>query len=104
MSRHTLASCSLLLIASGCGIQRISAPLIPLFVASPKPPLLWVEPFDELRPEQWRSVERNLREDYRRCFKDTAPQVMAIGLMSDTDNTHGRAMAYFDEVRVKRGR
>ncbi|MBI2104467.1 MAG: DUF3047 domain-containing protein [Candidatus Omnitrophica bacterium] len=52
---------------------------------------------------QWRTVERNLEEDYERCFgKGSLPEVLAIGLMSDTDNTGGDALAYFDELRVSR--
>ena len=53
---------------------------------------------------QWRHVERNLEADYRRCFGKHPPRVIAIGLMSDTDNTHGQALAYFDELRVSRSR
>ncbi|MBI3320773.1 MAG: DUF3047 domain-containing protein [Candidatus Omnitrophica bacterium] len=40
--------------------------------------------------------------DYRRCFGGRLPDVIAIGLMSDTDNTGGAAVAYFDELRVSR--
>ncbi len=51
---------------------------------------------------QWRYVERNLEDDYRRCFGQDAPDVIAIGLMSDTDNTRGEALAYFDDLRISR--
>ena len=52
---------------------------------------------------QWRHVERNLVEDYARCFgKRAPPNVVAIGLMTDTDNTGGDAVAYFDEVTIGR--
>ncbi|MBI2094122.1 MAG: DUF3047 domain-containing protein [Candidatus Omnitrophica bacterium] len=51
---------------------------------------------------QWRSVSRNIEEDYRRCFNADPPDVVAIGVMSDTDNTQGQALAYFDELRVHR--
>ena len=51
---------------------------------------------------RWRHVQRNLDDDYRRCFKAPAPGVINIGLMSDTDNTGGSALAYFDELRVSR--
>ena len=50
-------------------------------------------------------MERNLQDDYERCFGTSKlPKVIAIGLMSDTDNTHGEALAYFDELRVTRER
>ena len=51
---------------------------------------------------RWRKVERNLESDYRRCFGGRLPRVIAIGVMADTDNTGGHAVAYFDELRVSR--
>lgn len=53
-------------------------------------------------PGAWRHVERNLEEDYERCFGEDPPRVLAIGIMTDTDNTGGEARAYFDELRVSR--
>ena len=50
---------------------------------------------------QWRSVTRNLEDDYERCFgKQHLPDIIAIGLMTDTDNTGADALAYFDDLRV----
>ena len=51
---------------------------------------------------QWRRVERNLHDDYRRCFMEEPPPVVAIGVMNDSDNTHDEALAYFDELRIAR--
>jgi hypothetical protein len=51
---------------------------------------------------EWRHIERNLEADYERCFGEDPPRVMAIGLMTDTDNTGVEARAYFDELRVSR--
>ena len=52
---------------------------------------------------EWQGVERNLEDDYARCFgTQDLPDVIAIGLMSDTDNTGGSALAYFDELQVSR--
>ena len=49
----------------------------------------------------WHSVSRNLEKDYRRCFgKSGPPNVTAIGLMTDTDNTRSEALAYFDDVVI----
>ena len=53
---------------------------------------------------QWRTVTRNLREDYQRCFGADPPLVLAIGLMTDSDNTQGETLAYFDELRISRER
>ncbi|MBI1992678.1 MAG: DUF3047 domain-containing protein [Candidatus Omnitrophica bacterium] len=51
---------------------------------------------------QWLAVERNLVDDHRRCFGADPPPVVAVGLMSDTDNTEGEALAYFDDLRISR--
>jgi hypothetical protein len=47
-------------------------------------------------------MERNLEEDFERCFKDKVPHVIAIGIMTDSDNTKSSSLAYFDEVRISR--
>ena len=52
----------------------------------------------------WRSETRNLVDDFHTCFGGRPPEVIAIGLMSDTDNTGSEALAYFDDVRVSRSR
>lgn len=51
---------------------------------------------------QWRQVQRNIVEDYERTFGKAPPRVIAIGVMSDTDNTGGETLAYFDDLRVSR--
>ena len=51
---------------------------------------------------RWRIMERNLRDDYQRAFGGQPPDVIAIGIMSDTDNTGGEALAYFDDLQVSR--
>jgi len=50
----------------------------------------------------WRSVTRNLADDFRRCFGQHPTNVIAIGLMTDTDSTGHDALAYFDDVQVRR--
>lgn len=50
----------------------------------------------------WRTEERNLAEDYRNAFGEEPPEVIALGLMTDTDNTGTTALAYFDELRISR--
>ena len=53
---------------------------------------------------RWRTVARNLKDDYERCFKEPLPAVIAVGVMSDTDNTGSEALAYFDELRLSRAK
>ena len=48
----------------------------------------------------WQHVERNLQEDYRQAFGEDPTDVVAISLMTDTDNTGGHAVAYFDELQI----
>ena len=50
----------------------------------------------------WRTVRRNLREDYVRCFGEDPPDVVAIGLMTDTDSAGGDAVAYYDDLAITR--
>ena len=52
----------------------------------------------------WQTVSRDLKEDYRRCFGQGPPDVVAIGVMSDSDNTKGQAIAYFDDLVVTRNK
>ena len=54
-------------------------------------------------PGHWRHERRNLRDDYRRCFDGAMPEVIALGIMTDTDNTRGEALAYYADLRVGRG-
>jgi len=51
---------------------------------------------------KWRAVLRNIQQDYERCFYRAPPDVVAIGVMSDTDNTKGQALTYFDNLMVSR--
>jgi len=51
---------------------------------------------------KWRAVLRNVGQDYEWCFHHHAPDVVAIGVMSDTDNTKGQALTYFDHLMVSR--
>lgn len=52
---------------------------------------------------RWRRVRRNLEQDFERCFgKQRLPRVVAIGIMTDTDNAGTRAVAYFDDIQIAR--
>ncbi len=50
----------------------------------------------------WISEERNVLEDYRRLFKAEPPKISGIVIMTDTDNTKSRAVAYYDDIALKR--
>jgi hypothetical protein len=52
---------------------------------------------------QWTTVERNLEQDYLLAFgSGPVPRVIAIGLMTDSDNSQGEALAYYDDIRITR--
>jgi hypothetical protein len=58
-----------------------------------------VESGDE-KAGTWVSEERNLYEDYRRLFGEEPPEIGAVALMTDTDNTGGNAIAYYGDITL----
>ena len=48
---------------------------------------------------EWRREEVDVAPDYRRLFGRTPPRVLAIAIMSDSDNSCARATAYFADFR-----
>ncbi|NOZ61379.1 MAG: DUF3047 domain-containing protein [Calditrichaeota bacterium] len=49
---------------------------------------------------KWFAEKRNVYEDYKRLFGKEPPKVGAIALMSDSDNTGGKAEAFYDDFFV----
>jgi len=49
---------------------------------------------------EWLSVRRNLLEDYRRAFGEEPWDVVAIGVMTDSDNTRSRTRAYYGDITL----
>jgi hypothetical protein len=47
----------------------------------------------------WRTVSRNVAEDFREAFGEAAPAITGIVVASDTDNTHGDALGWFGDIR-----
>lgn len=47
----------------------------------------------------WLSEQRNVREDFERLFGHDAPEVYAVALMTDTDNTGQSAAAWYADIR-----
>ena len=50
----------------------------------------------------WHEERVNVLEDYRRAFGEEPPHVKAVGIMSDSDNTGGRTVAYYGDIRFHR--
>jgi hypothetical protein len=49
----------------------------------------------------WHVERRNVLEDYRRFFGEEPPMVGAIAIMTDTDNTKGSALSWYDDIRIE---
>lgn len=50
----------------------------------------------------WITEKRNVYEDYRRLFGSNPPKVKAVAVMTDSDNTGGRAEAFYDDFVLKK--
>jgi len=51
---------------------------------------------------QWRSLSRNIVDDYRRAFGQAPGRLIGIGVMSDTDNTGETADAWYGDIELHR--
>lgn len=53
----------------------------------------------------WVTERRNLLADYRKAFGneagDTLPDVVAVAVSADADNTHGHGLAYFADLDLR---
>lgn len=50
----------------------------------------------------WQIVRRNLVDDYRKAFGTDPPKKFRIAVMTDTDNTGGKAQAWYDDLRLEK--
>jgi hypothetical protein len=51
---------------------------------------------------QWLSERRDIVADYRRAFGTDPPRLGAIAVMTDTDNTGHGAMAWYDDLELRK--
>ena len=49
----------------------------------------------------WVAERVNVRDDYKRVFSAPAPEITAIGIMSDADNTKSYAEADYDDFYLE---
>ena len=47
---------------------------------------------------KWVEHRRNLLEDYRATFNQSAPPISAIAIMTDSDNTESKAIAFYGDI------
>lgn len=50
---------------------------------------------------KWRTESRDVLADYRAIFGEEPPLAGAIAIMTDTDNTDGAAVAWYDDILFK---
>jgi hypothetical protein len=50
---------------------------------------------------QWLNESRNVYADYRRAFAEEPTRVIAVAVMTDTDNTGSAASADYDDIRFE---
>ena len=48
----------------------------------------------------WLDYERDIRADFEKAFGEPPGALLAIGIMTDTDNTHSAARAWYGQVRL----
>lgn len=49
----------------------------------------------------WLEEERNLYEDYKQAFGEEPPMINGVAIMSDTDNTKERAVAFYGDISFR---
>lgn len=50
---------------------------------------------------QWRNYERNIRADFEQAFGEPPGALVAIGLMTDSDNTHSNTVAWYGPIGLR---
>ena len=51
---------------------------------------------------RWQDYERNIRADFEKAFGEPPGALVAIGLMTDSDNTRSSARAWYGDVQLVR--
>ena len=49
---------------------------------------------------QWRDYERNIRADFLQAFGEEPGALVGVALMTDSDNTQSRVMAWYGPIRL----
>ena len=50
--------------------------------------------------KRWRDYERHLADDFRRAFGEEPGPLIAVGVMTDADNTRSRATAWYGPIEL----
>ena len=52
---------------------------------------------------EWREETRDVYADFERAFGEKPGRIIAVGIMTDTDNTGENTHAYYGDIAFKRG-
>lgn len=52
---------------------------------------------------EWRQYRRNVLEDYRQAFGEEPWDIVAVGVMTDADNTRQKARCHYGDITFYRG-
>ena len=50
---------------------------------------------------QWRNYERDIRADFETAFGEAPGKLVGIGIMTDSDNTHSQAQAWYGKISLQ---
>ncbi len=50
---------------------------------------------------RWLTYRRNVLEDYRRAFGEEPGDLVAVGMLTDTDNTQQRARSWYGDITLR---
>lgn len=54
------------------------------------------------RVGMWVEEERNIYEDFKKAFGEDPPLINGVAIMSDTDNTKERAVAFYGDIEFRK--
>lgn len=56
---------------------------------------------DDGKAGEWREFRRNVFEDYRRAFGEDPWDIVAVGVMTDTDISHEHALTQYGDITLR---
>ena len=49
----------------------------------------------------WREFRRNVLEDYRHAFGEEPADIVAVGVLTDADDTHAKTRAQYGDITFR---
>jgi Protein of unknown function (DUF3047) len=60
----------------------------------------WVLESGPQHLNQWRHYQRDIRADFEKAFGEPPGNLVALAIMTDSDNTHGEVRAWYGNIRL----